>query len=81
MENFKHLQEMIDIELGLTNQNHFIFQHYTYTHNVPNIATVNKALKNLLEKMRIEPMITTKNKDARHTYRSYLWHNGIDLEI
>ena len=41
----------------------------------PSVATVNKALKKVLKKLDIEPIITTKG--LRHTYGSYLLHNNI----
>ena len=56
-----------------------IFQHYGYIHLVPDIASVNKALSVLLNELDIYPIITTKG--ARHTYGSYLWHKGFDLEV
>ena len=38
-----------------------------------------KELKNILIKLNISPIITTKG--ARHTYGSYLWHRQIDLGV
>ena len=32
------------------NQNNFIFQHYGYVQDIPNIATVNKELKKYFNK-------------------------------
>lgn len=73
------LQEKTNKELGITNPDGMIFQHFAYKHTVPDIASVNKYLKGLLENLEIEPILTTKG--ARHTYGSYLWHNGIDLGV
>lgn len=46
---------------------------------VPDIASVNKYLKGLLENLEIELILITKG--ARHTYGSYLWHKGFDLGV
>ncbi|MDO4668145.1 MAG: tyrosine-type recombinase/integrase [Streptococcus sp.] len=66
-------------ELGLKNENNMIFQHYGYVYAVPDVATVNKAMKKMLKELDIHPIITTKG--ARHTFGSYLWHNGVDLGV
>lgn len=70
---------MMNKELGIINQNNFIFQHYGYVQDTPNIATVNKELKNVLIRLNISPIITTKGE--RHTYGNYLWHSQIDLGV
>lgn len=75
----KKMQEKTNKELGITNQNNLVFQHFGYVHDMPDIATVNKAMKIMLTELDIYPIITTKG--ARHTYGSYLWHNGIDLGV
>ncbi|HEU9545156.1 TPA: tyrosine-type recombinase/integrase, partial [Streptococcus pneumoniae] len=66
-------------ELNIDNKNNLIFQHFGYVYDVPDIATVNKAIKVMLKELQISPLITTKG--ARHTYGSYLWHNNIDLGV
>lgn len=66
-------------ELALVNKDNMIFQHYGYVYGIPDIATVNKAMRVILEELEIEPIITTKG--ARHTYGSYLWHKGVDLGV
>lgn len=75
----KKMQEKTNKELGISNKNNLVFQHFGYVHDMPDIATVNKAMKIMLTELDIYPIITTKG--ARHTYGSYLWHNGIDLGV
>lgn len=75
----KKMQEKTNKELGISNKNNLVFQHFGYVHDMPDIATVNKAMKIMLTELDICPIITTKG--ARHTYGSYLWHNGIDLGV
>ena len=65
--------------MNIVNKDSLVFQHYGYIHDVPDIATVNKAIKVMLTELDIVPIITTKG--ARHTYGSYLWHNNIDLGV
>ena len=72
-------QEKANKELGIRNHSKMIFQHFGYIHSVPDIASVNKALNVILNKLDIYPIITTKG--ARHTYGSYLWHKGFDLGV
>lgn len=73
------LQERVNKELGLNNSDSLVFQHFSYKYGVPLTDTVNKYLREMLEDLEIEPLITTKG--ARHTYGSYLWHCGIDLGV
>lgn len=73
------LQERVNKELGLNNPERLVFQHFSYKYGVPLTDTVNKYLREMLEDLEIEPLITTKG--ARHTYGSYLWHCGIDLGV
>lgn len=73
------LQERVNKELELNNSDHLVFQHFSYKYGVPLTDTVNKYLREMLEDLEIEPLITTKG--ARHTYGSYLWHCGIDLGV
>lgn len=79
LEMLRKEQEVVNNDLGIVNGENFVFQHYGYVQDIPNIATVNKALKNALIELGITPIITTKG--ARHTYGSYLWHNQIDLGV
>ena len=46
-----HLQEETNKELGITNPEEMVFQHFAYKHTVPDIASVNKYLKGLLESL------------------------------
>lgn len=73
------LQERVNKELRLNNSDRLVFQHFSYKYGVPLTDTVNKYLREMLEDLEIEPLITTKG--ARHTYGSYLWHCGIDLGV
>lgn len=75
----KKSQSKVNEDLFISNKNDFVFQHYGYKNEVPNIATVNKAIKKILLELGIWPILTTKG--ARHTYGSILWHRGIDLGV
>lgn len=79
LKTLKILQLKTNKELNIDNENNLIFQHFGYVYDVPDIATVNKAIKVMLKELQIFPLITTKG--ARHTYGSYLWHNNIDLGV
>ncbi|HHA7505098.1 TPA: tyrosine-type recombinase/integrase [Streptococcus pneumoniae] len=79
LKTLKILQLKTNKELNIDNENNLIFQHFGYAYDVPDIATVNKAIKVMLKELQISPLITTKG--ARHTYGSYLWHNNIDLGV
>lgn len=79
LKTLKILQLKTNKELNIDNKNNLIFQHFGYVYDVPDIATVNKAIKVMLKELQIFPLITTKG--ARHTYGSYLWHNNIDLGV
>lgn len=79
LNSLKKLQTQANKSLNIVNKDNLIFQHYGYIHAVPDIATVNKAIKVMLTELDIVPSITTKG--ARHTYGSYLWHNNIDLGV
>jgi integrase len=46
--------------------------------DIPNVATVNKAMKKMLKELKIEPIITTKG--ARHTFGSVLLSKGVDTQ-
>ncbi|MCY7023619.1 tyrosine-type recombinase/integrase [Streptococcus intermedius] len=79
LNSLKKLQAQANKSLNIVNKDSLVFQHYGYIHDVPDIATVNKAIKVMLTELDIVPIITTKG--ARHTYGSYLWHNNIDLGV
>lgn len=79
LKTLKILQLKTNKELNIDNKNNLIFQHFGYAYDVPDIATVNKAIKVMLKELQISPLITTKG--TRHTYGSYLWHNNIDLGV
>lgn len=79
LKTLKILQLKTNKELNIDNKKNLIFQHFGYAYDVPDIATVNKAIKVMLKELQISPLITTKG--ARHTYGSYLWHNNIDLGV
>ncbi|VJM68253.1 integrase [Streptococcus pneumoniae] len=79
LKTLKILQLKTNKELNIDNENNLVFQHFGYAYDVPDIATVNKAIKVMLKELQISPLITTKG--ARHTYGSYLWHNNIDLGV
>lgn len=79
LNSLKKLQAQANKSLNIVNKDSLVFQHYGYAHAVPDIATVNKAIKVMLMELDIFPIITTKG--ARHTYGSYLWHNNIDLGV
>lgn len=78
-KQLKKSQAKVNKELGLINPYNLVFQHFGYQHDIPDIATVNKAMKTMLLEPDIRPLITTKG--ARHTFGSYLWHNDIDLGV
>lgn len=78
-KQLKKSQAKVNKELGLINPHNLVFQHFGYQHDIPDIATVNKAMKTMLLELDIRPLITTKG--ARHTFGSYLWHNDIDLGV
>ena len=79
LKTLKILQLKTNKELNIDNKNNLIFQHFGYAYDVPDIGTVNKAIKVMLMELEIFPIISTKG--ARHTYGSYLWHNNIDLGV
>ena len=65
--------------LERTNKEKFLFFHYGLEHDIPSVATANKALKNILNELNIQPVITTKG--LRHTYGSYLLHNNVYMGV
>ncbi|HHK5582835.1 TPA: tyrosine-type recombinase/integrase, partial [Streptococcus mutans] len=79
LSNMIKERERINSLLRIKNKEEFLFFHYGLEHGIPSVATVNKALKKILKKLDIEPIITTKG--LRHTYGSYLLHNNIDMGV
>ncbi|MCB4938447.1 site-specific integrase [Streptococcus mutans] len=79
LSNMIKERERINSLLRIKNKEEFLFFHYGLEHGIPSVATVNKALKKVLKKLDIEPIITTKG--LRHTYGSYLLHNNIDMGV
>ncbi|MCB5084127.1 site-specific integrase [Streptococcus mutans] len=72
-------QIRVNALLERTNKEKFLFFHYGLEHDIPSVATANKALKNILNELNIQPVITTKG--LRHTYGSYLLHNNVDMGV
>ncbi|MCB4963458.1 site-specific integrase [Streptococcus mutans] len=72
-------QIRVNAILERTNKEKFLFFHYGLEHDIPSVATANKALKNILNELNIQPVITTKG--LRHTYGSYLLHNNVDMGV
>ena len=72
-------QIRVNTILERTNKEKFLFFHYGLEHDIPSVATANKALKNILNELNIQPVITTKG--LRHTYGSYLLHNNVDMGV
>lgn len=79
LKEIQHYQKFYNKQIEYINSNNLVFQHYGYKYSLPDIVSVNKAIKKILTDNDIQPMITTKG--ARHTYGSYLWHKGIDLGV
>lgn len=72
-------QIRVNAILERTNKEKFLFFHYGLEHDIPSVATANKALKNILNELNVWPVITTKG--LRHTYGSYLLHNNVDMGV
>ena len=79
LEQLKKAQNLVNIELGLTNAENFLFYHYGLQNVIPNVATINKAMKKMLNELEIEPIITSKG--ARHTFGSVLLSKGVDIQV
>ena len=79
LKNLKQQQQYYFQSLGLSNPNNFVFAHYGLKSILPSVATINKALKLLLEQLHISPIITTKG--ARHTYGSILLSKGFNMYV
>ena len=72
-------QIRVNAILERTNKEKFLFFHYGLEHDIPSVATANKTLKNILNELNIQPVITTKG--LRHTYGSYLLYNNVDMGV
>lgn len=79
LQDLKNEQDQFNKQLQRTNKENFVFFHYGLEKDIPSIATVNKALKKILNELGISPKITTKG--LRHTYGSYLLHHDIDMGV
>lgn len=80
MTKLKKEQARFNAILVRTNNEKFLFFHYGLEHDIPSVATANKALKNnILKELNIQLIITTKG--LRHTYGSYLLHNNVDMGV
>lgn len=79
LKNLKQQQQYYFQSLELSNPNNFVFAHYGLKSILPSVATINKALKILLEQLHISPIITTKG--ARHTYGSILLSKGFNMYV
>ena len=79
LEQLKKAQNQVNIELGLSNTENFLFYHYGLQNGIPNVATINKAMKKMLNELEIEPIITSKG--ARHTFGSVLLNKGVDIQV
>lgn len=71
LSNMIKERERINSLLRIKNKEEFLFFHYGLEHGIPSVATVNKALKKILKKLDIEPIITTKG--LRHTYAVHIY--------
>lgn len=77
--DLKQEQNKILEILNITNDQDFVFYQFESKHPVPDESTVNKALKRVLKKLDIEPLITLYG--ARHTYGSIKVQEGVPLEV
>ncbi len=46
------------------NRENFFFHHYSLQNGIPNVVTVNKTMKKMLNELEIEPIITSEVLDA-----------------
>ncbi len=79
LKSLQSQQKRANQELGVDNNENFVFQHHSLRYDIPLIETVNKAIKESLKTLNITPLLSTKG--ARHTYGSVLLHRGIDMGI
>jgi hypothetical protein len=49
--------------LDWPNRENFFFHHYSLQNGIPNVVTVNKTMKKMLNELEIEPIITSEVLD------------------
>lgn len=79
LKSLQSQQKRANQELGVDNNENFVFQHHSLRYDIPLIETVSKAIKEMLKTLNITPLLSTKG--ARHTYGSVLIHRGIDMGV
>ncbi|HEN6000135.1 TPA: site-specific integrase [Streptococcus agalactiae] len=79
LKKLKAKQELYNKTLNRKNKEKFLLFHFGLENDILSVASANKALKKILEELEIYPEITTKG--LRHTYGSYLLHQGIDMGV
>ena len=79
LKSLQSQQKRANQELGVDNNENFVFQHHSLRYGIPLIETVSKAIKEMLKTLKITPLLSTKG--ARHTYGSVLLHRGIDMGV
>ena len=79
LKSLQSQQKRANQELGVDNNENFVFQHHSLRYDIPLIETVSKAIKETLKTLNITPLLSTKG--ARHTYGSVLLHRGIDMGV
>ena len=68
LKSLQSQQKRANQELGIDNNENFVFQHHSLRYDIPLIETVSKAIKETLKTLNITPLLSTKG--ARHTYGS-----------
>ena len=63
LEPLKKTQNHVNIKLGLAQWENFFFHHYSLQNGIPNVVTVNKTMKKMLNELEIEPIITSEVLD------------------
>lgn len=79
LRDLKQEQAKILKLLKRTNDMDFVFFQFESKYPVPDESNVNKALRRILKKLGIEPVITLYG--ARHTYGSIKVQEGVPLEV
>ena len=51
------------LSLDWPNRENFLFYHYSLQNGIPNVVTVNKTMKKMLNELEIEPIITSEVLD------------------
>ena len=51
------------LSLDWPNRENFFFHHYSLQNGIPNVVTVNKTMKKMLNELEIEPIITSEVLD------------------